>query len=262
MSQGPKGDVRYLLNENGQPMRQDIRTGNMSQLSNISTIPMRRDAGGRAIIGGDTGFSQVKAAIDRGDVSASEGLNIYRQHNMPEKYQQQQMRQAALANPQSYQAYMQNQTQREGQAERMELGKAQLRSMDDYRDAMAQNAQMKAVLDHQADSVKAVRQEKLDKNNFQKDTADFVYKMAGDDKELASMVLQGLASKAKDVHGMTGVGPDELTPVHLQAMWPTIQKNYAAYKADKEGSWRHLDLPGTDKTPDYLFSDLPQMTAQ
>lgn len=49
--------------------------------------------------------------------------------------------------------------------------------------------------------------------------------------------------------------------IHVQAMWPTIMKNYRRYENDKNGVGL-FDLEGADPADYNLFNELPQMTAR
>lgn len=85
------GKTRYALNEQGQPIRMDVASGKVGLVPNRITqnnlqpgekSPMNLRSG---LGDAGVGFSAIKAAVDRGDISASDGLDLYRQYNMPEK---------------------------------------------------------------------------------------------------------------------------------------------------------------------------------
>ncbi len=110
MSQGAKGNVRYAQGPDGQVMREDINSGNVSTLQDRTThnvlkpgekpFVMTRENTGAPGGSAGIGFDQIIKAIDRGDISAAEGQAVYQNANMsPAQRQQKALMQTAFTQP-------------------------------------------------------------------------------------------------------------------------------------------------------------------
>lgn len=108
MSGTPK--TKYALNENGQPIKMDAATGQVSPVANRITqnvlkpgekpFVMTRENTGAPGGSAGIGFDQITKAMDRGDISAADGQAVYQNANMsPAQRQQKALMQTAFTQP-------------------------------------------------------------------------------------------------------------------------------------------------------------------